>query len=147
MIQKKIAARILKCSYKRVWLDPEKLDEIKEAMTKQDIRSKISSGLIQKKQATGISRSRAKKIHIQKTKGRKRGHGSRKGAINARFSKKRAWINKIRSQREFLRLLKEKSIVSVKDYRMLYMMAKGGFFRSIRHIKLYLDERGLVKKK
>jgi ribosomal protein L19E len=38
-------------------------------------------------------------------------------------------------------MLKEKKIIDDKLYRELYLKSKGGFFRSKRHIKIYLEER------
>ncbi|MFH1439904.1 MAG: 50S ribosomal protein L19e [Candidatus Woesearchaeota archaeon] len=146
-VQKRIAAQILKCSEKRVVFDPDSLKEIKEAITKADIKSLIRQHVIRKIQKKGVSRVRAKKRHIQKTKGRQRGKGVRKGTANARTPKKRSWINKIRLQRSFLKKLKEKSLLSTKIYRMLYVKAKGGFFRTHKHLKNYINEHKLVASK
>ncbi|MCX6710639.1 MAG: 50S ribosomal protein L19e, partial [Candidatus Woesearchaeota archaeon] len=107
-VQKRIAANILKCSPKRVHFDTERLDEIKEAITKQDLRALISSGAIVKKSKSGVSRGRARKILIQKRKGRQRNAGSIKGKHGARLPQKKSWMNKVRLQREFLKELKKK---------------------------------------
>ena len=40
-----------------------------------------------------------------------------------------------------------KEFIEKKTYQKLYLKAKGGFFRNKRHIKLYLEEYGLLKKK
>ena len=56
-------------------------------------------------------------------------------------------MNMIRKQRAFLQELKEKKMLSTKTYRMLYQKAKGGFFRSKNHIKLYINEQSLIEKK
>ena len=40
--QKRIAAQVLKCSPKKIVFDTEKLSEIKEAITKQDIKTLIT---------------------------------------------------------------------------------------------------------
>lgn len=143
--QKKIAAQISKCSRKRIWLDPDRLSDIKEAITKVDIKSLIKEGVIRKRQAKGVSRVRARKILVQKRKGRQKGSGSRKGKKTARLSRKRKWINKIRAQRILLNELKDKKNISKKVYRELYIKAKGGFFRSKRHIMLFIKEHGLEK--
>jgi len=37
--------------------------------------------------------------------------------------------------------LKDRKIIDDKLYRELYSKSKGGFFRSRRHIKLFLEER------
>jgi large subunit ribosomal protein L19e len=145
-LQKKLAAQLLKCSKKRINLDTTRLEDIKEAITKADIRSLISEGAIKKKPSKNISRVRARKISIQKSKGRRKGKGKRKGKKTARLPKKEAWMERIRTQREFLKELKEKGIIPSLIYQQLYLKSKGGFFRSKRHIKLYIEEHDLVKK-
>jgi large subunit ribosomal protein L19e len=145
-IQKKLASQILKCSKKRIWFDPNSPDEIKEAITKVDVRSLINKGIIKRKPMKGISKSRARKRKEQRKKGRQKGSGSRKGKRTARLPKKRAWIGKIRIQRMFLKSLRDKKLIEVATYRTLYGKCSGGFFRSKRHIKLYIDEHELIKK-
>lgn len=145
--QKRIAATVLKCSPKKLVFDTEKLQEIKEAITKQDIRALISDGSIKRVRSSEQSRSRSRIRASQRSKGRQRGHGSRKGSAAARLPGKRKWIGRIRLQRAFLRQLKESDSLSGTTYRDLYMKAKGGFFRSRRHIELYITEHGLVQNK
>lgn len=144
--QKRIAADALGIGKKRVKFDPERLSEIKEAITKADIRSLIKDGAIKKLNKKGVSRGRARKIKLQKRKGRRRNVGSLKGSRGARLSAKQEWINKVRSQRGFLMLLKKKGVLSSNNYRLLRKKIKGGFFRSRRHIKLFVEEYNLAKK-
>lgn len=144
-VQKRIAADVLKCSPKRVVFDTAKLKEIKEGITKSDIRGMIIDNFISKRRIKGISNARSKKIKVQKTKGRQKGHGSRKGKKNARTPKKELWMNKVRLQRNFLRILKEKNAIENKIYWDLYRKIKGGFFRSKRHLQLYITEKKLAK--
>ncbi|MEM3126905.1 MAG: 50S ribosomal protein L19e [Candidatus Woesearchaeota archaeon] len=144
--KKKIVARILKCSPNRVIFDQNKLEEIGEAITRKDLRNLINNEVILKKQKIGISRFRAKKIASQKRKGRQRNIGSRKGGKNARLNQKSTWINQVRSQRSYVQALKDAKKINVDIYKELYRKIKGGFFRSERHIRLYLTERGLIKK-
>src|SRR3989338_3402686 len=144
-IQKRLAAQILKTSKNNIQLDSSRLEEIKEAITKADIKSLIKDKAITEKRARGISGYRINKKRLQKSKGRMSGFGSRKGSKGARRGKKRAWIMGIRAQREFLKLLKDKKIIPLNEYRSLYMKSKGGFFRSKRHIKVYMKERGVVR--
>jgi len=143
--QKRLAADLLKCSKKRVSFDTERLDEIKESITKRDIVGLIKDKAIKKKQAKGISRVRANKIKTQKAKGRRKGPGSKKGKHGARLPKKQAWMNKVRLQRKFIKELKDKEIITSKSYQMLYSKTSGGFFRSRKHIKLYIKENDLIK--
>jgi len=143
--QKRLAAKIAKRSSKKVKLNPARLAEIKEAITKVDIRSIFKQGLIETEKNKGISRVRAKKRALQKVKGRRKGHGTRKGSSNARFPSKEAWMNRIRLQRELLLELKKKKKISQEVYKDLYLKAKGGFFRSKRHLKLFMTEHKLIK--
>ena len=146
-VQKRLASTIFKCSPSKVWVDPKNMADIKEAITKIDIKSLIKKGLIKKKPETGVSRFRARKIKTQKKKGKQKGAGSKRGKRTARLSQKKAWMGKIRIQRVFLKELRDKEIIDTKTYRNLYLKSKGGFFRSKRHIKLYLEEHKIVKKK
>ncbi|MEK6864798.1 MAG: 50S ribosomal protein L19e [Nanoarchaeota archaeon] len=144
--KKRIAATLLKSGETRVWFDPDRLQEIKEAITKADIRKLINDLAIQAKPKTGVSRFRARKIAVQKRKGRLAGEGSKKGTLYARLPRKEAWMAKIRSQRNFLTELKEKGLVLPSNYRQIYLMCKGGYFRSVRHIKMYMDEHTMFVK-
>ena len=56
IVQKRIAADILGCSKKRVVFDQERLSDIKEAITKADLRGLVSEGAIHKVQKKGVSR-------------------------------------------------------------------------------------------
>ena len=146
-LQKKLAAQILKSTPRRIKLDIKELAKIKEAITKADIKSLIKQGLIQEKQIKGKGNFHSRKKKAQKRKGRQSGHGSRKGKATARADPKEKWMSKIRAQRQLLKTLKEKGYLSEKDYRTLYRKSKGGFFRNKRHIKIFIEEQGLVIKK
>jgi large subunit ribosomal protein L19e len=145
--QRRLAAEILKCSVKKVRFNPENLDEIKEAITKADIKSLINQGLISFNRGNHISRVRARKRLVQKRKNNRRGKGRKKGTKYARLPRKKSWISKIRAQRELLKKLRDKEMIETRIYQELYLKAKGGFFRNKRHIKLYLEEQNLLKKK
>ena len=145
--QRRISAKILKVGLNRVRFDPEMLTEIKEAITKSDIRSLIKKGAVMAMPYHSQSRFRKRKKLKQKRKGRGKGQGSRRGKKTARLYSKKVWMDKIRLQRSFLRNLKEKNLISTKIYRDLMSKAKGGFFRSKRHIKLFLEEHSLVQEK
>ena len=145
-IQKRIIADSKGVSKKRVTFDETMLEEIKEAITKGDLKSLIKDKSIKIKPVRGVSRSRARKIGEQKRKGKRKGHGSRKGKKTARLSGKEEWMNKIRALKSMLKVLRDKELIETSVYRNLYMKAKGGFFRSRRHLRLYIDEQGLIKK-
>jgi len=146
-VQKRLASDVLKCSPKRVWIDSTRLADVKESITKQDIRGLIIEGTIRLKPVKSISKGRQRAIKTQKSKGLRKGKGSQKGKATAKLPKKEAWMNKVRIQREFLKELRNKKIIEVSTYRKLYLRSKGGFFRSKRHIKLYIDEHHLTGNK
>ena len=145
-MQRRLAASVLGCSGKRVWMDPAKAQQIKEAVTKTDIRSLIAQGVIQKRRVRGISRGRIRENMLQKRKGRRRGVGHRKGKKTARTEKKLSWMQRIRLQRGILKGLKSGKKIEGEVYRTMYKRAKGGFFRSKRQMNLYLEENKLLKK-
>ena len=144
-IQKRLASRVLKTSKSKIKFDSDRLDDIKESITKTDIKSLIIDKAIHAEKKVGQSRSRARKRQEQKTKGKRKGHGSRKGKATARLPKKETWMNHVRKQRKFLKDLRDKELITKGLYQNLYMKSKGGFFRSIRHIKGYVNEKGLIK--
>lgn len=146
-LQKRISAQLMKCSHQRVHFDTENLSEIKEAITKADLRGLIKRKIITELPVQGIAKGRTRKTKQQKRKGRQRGFGSRKGKQTARENPKRIWMNHIRAQRSFLKELKSKGLISTRDFNELYLKAKGGFFRSVNHIKLYATEHSMFIKK
>lgn len=143
--QKKLAAEVLKCSTTKVVFDPDRLEEIKESITKVDIRNLIKDKAIMKKIENGPSKVRARENAIQKSKGRRRGQGSRKGKYTARLQPKADWMNRIRKIKTLIKTLREKGKLESRQYRVLYNKAKGGAFRSERHAKMYINE--MVKNK
>jgi len=143
-VQRRIAASVMKCSPKRVCFDIAKLKEIKEAITRADIRGLIIDGFITKKRKKGISSFNSKAIKVQKKKGKRKGHGSRKGKAGARTPRKETWMKAVRLQRRILSYMKEKNEIDNQTYWELYRKIKGGFFRSKRHLQLYISERKLA---
>ncbi|MDG6218645.1 MAG: 50S ribosomal protein L19e [Candidatus Thermoplasmatota archaeon] len=143
--QRRMAASLLKCGENRVWMDQDRLDEIAQAVTKNDIRVLINGGAIESKQKKGISRGRKRYVLKQKQKGRRRGFGSRKGAQYARFPRKQRWIKTIRPLRSLLKELRDDGSITSSSYRRYYLKSKGGEFRSQRHLKTHLMADGVLK--
>lgn len=145
-LQKKLVSKAFKCSPKRVKIDPSKYGEVKEAITRFDVKGLVNKGIIEIVPKTGISNFHHNIKRKQKRKGRQKGHGSSKGRAGARKDKKRFWINAIRAQRSLLKKLKAKKLLDLDNYKILYKKAKGGFFRSTRHIKIFAEEQKMLKK-
>jgi len=138
--QKRIAADVMDVGEDRVWLDPEQMEKIGEAITRKDIRNLVEGGAIQKKDVKGTSKARAKHNKKQKSKGRQKGHGSRKGRKTARKSEKDEWMEKIRALRSELKEMRDEEEINSKQYRELYNKAKGGFFRNKKHLNNYVED-------
>ena len=143
--QRRIAASILKCGGNRVWMDSDRTDEIAKAVTRIDVKILINGGAIKSKQIQGISRGRKKFNQKQKDKGRRKGHGSRKGAKYARLPRKERWIRTIRPIRTYLRQLRDDKSIERSVYRKYYRKAKGGEFRSKHHLRTRLESDGFLK--
>lgn len=139
---KGISARILKVGKSRVWIDPEEIERVKEAITKEDVRGLIGEGIIKKSKRSAQSRGRARKLKGKKKKGRKKGEGKRKGSHKTRSKRKKAWISSVRAQRRTLKELRESSPKKVEKigYGKLYRMVKGGYFKGKKYVERKVKE-------
>jgi large subunit ribosomal protein L19e len=138
-IQKRLAAKVLKVGESRVWLDPTKIKDIEKAITKADIRKLILQGAI--KALPEKIKKREKKEKARK------GPGRRKGGKYSILSRKTRWILTVRSLRKMLKELREAGKIDKSTYRKVYKLIKGGMFRSRAHLKLYLEQYGLLEEK
>ena len=143
--QKRMAAQILKCGENRVWMDTNSFEDISDAITKQDVRSLIKKRIIQKKPIQGTSRSRANYLAKQKSKGRRKGQGSRKGTKYTLYPRKRRWIKTIRPISKTLRELRDSGKIDRHTYRIFYRKAHGGMFKSKKHILSHMKTLEHIK--
>ena len=145
--QRRLAAQILKIGQNRVWIDPEKMDDVEGAITRDEVKKLIHEKVIVSLPETGVSRSRAKAVREKKRVGRRKGAGSRTGSGHARISKKEAWMSKIRSLRKKLRELKASRVITENTYRKLYAIAGSGKFESVAELERYLKAHELWRKR
>lgn len=143
--QRRLAADILKCGENRVWMNPDHIEDIEGAITREDVSRLIRKGYIAAKTAGGISRGRARKISAQRAKGRRRGSGSIKGSTYARLPRKERWMRTIRAVRNQLKTLRDEKKIDDKTYRRFYLQAKGGVFRSRAHLISHMKAQGVLK--
>lgn len=143
--QKRLAASILKVGLNRVWIDPERMEEVSMAITREGVKQLINNGAIKAKPQKGISSYRSKKLAEQKKKGKRKGRGSVKGAKKARNPKKQEWMTTIRALRKDLKEMRDANEIDATTYRKLYNMAKGGAFRSKSYMKTYARDHDLIK--
>jgi len=133
--QRRLAASILGCGIHRVWFDAERISDIQNAISREDIRGLIGEGVIRARQVQGNSRGRARALMAKRSYGHCKGPGRRKGAAGARNPSKREWIQKIRAIRKTLAELRESGEIAPHLYRTLYRKAAGGQFRNVAHLK------------
>ena len=77
--QKRLAAEVLKCGLKRVWIDPNEVEQIGQANSRVFIRKLVKDGLIMKRKQKVHSRSRARTHLEAKRLGRHTGPGKKRG--------------------------------------------------------------------
>ncbi len=145
--QRRLAAELLKIGEGRVWIDPERIDDVEIAITREEIRKLIHEGVIKSLSSKGVSRARARVLQERKRKGLGRGPGGKSGSAKARISKKQAWMKKIRALRKKLRELKTNRVITVSVYRKLYDMAGSGAFESTADLERYIKTHGLGRKR
>lgn len=132
--KRELIARMLGLGLNRVRFEPDKLDDVADAITRENMRSLIKNGTVWTVKQKGTSRARAeKKLNTR----RKRGvaAGSKKGKKTARSGKKEIYVKKVRSLRRNLRMLKDRNEISREVYWLLYKKVNGGQVRSVSHLR------------
>jgi len=137
--QRRLAADLLGGGLNRVWIDPEDIDRVQSAITRDEVKKLIREGSISLLPKTGVSRGR-----LRARSGRRKRAGSRKGGQKPG---KEAWVLKIRAIRRHLRWLRDKRQLAPGGYKTLLAMAKGGAFRSRSHVDEYVKAHQMVRKR
>jgi len=132
---RRMAAAILKVGESRIWIDPDRTEDVESAITREDVRRLISEGAITKRPQQVPSRGRIRLWKAERRLGRHRSHGSRKGTRESRHPSKREWITKVRAQRALLVELRTRKTIKPSVYRALYGQVKGGQFQGIRALQ------------
>jgi large subunit ribosomal protein L19e len=145
--QRRLASKIMKIGKNRVWINPQKTEDVESAITREEVRKLVHEKVIAATPIKGVSRGRAKVIQAKKRRGRRKGPGSKSGTPRAVISKKEAWMTKIRALRRKLRELKEKRTITESNYRELYMIAGSGRFESIADMERYAKAHDMWRKR
>ncbi|MDT8357177.1 MAG: 50S ribosomal protein L19e [Methanomicrobiaceae archaeon] len=137
--QRRIAAAVLSCGANRIWIDSERMEDVQNAISRDDIRGLVEEGAIRARPVVGVSRGRARIKAKKRSYGHCKGSGRRKGAAGARDPSKRQWIRKIRAIRRTLREMRDEGTLDAHHYRIMYRRAAGGQFRSVAHVKAQVE--------
>lgn len=145
--QRRLAAEILKVGEGRVWIDPERIDYVETAITREEIKKLIHEKVVKSLPEKSNSRARARVIAKKRKKGLRRGPGGKSGPARSKISKKQAWINRIRPIRKRLCELKETRTINQSTYRKLYDMSESGVFESNADLERYIKTHDLWRKR
>ena len=137
--KKQLVSRIVGVGVHRVRFDSDHLDDIADAITRDDIRSLITANTITIKSFTGTSRGRAKTKKAQKSK-RGATQRSKKGRKGARVGKKTVYVNKVRALRYILRIAKDRKEITNDVFKAVYKKINGNTIRNKAHLRTVIAE-------
>ncbi|MGY5146448.1 MAG: 50S ribosomal protein L19e [Candidatus Nitrosopumilus sp. bin_7KS] len=137
--KKRLAARVTGVGVHRIRFDTDHLDDIADAITRENIRSLITANTIRIKSFTGTSKGRA---HEKKAQKNKRGttQGSKQGRKGARVGKKEVYVAKVRALRRLLKIAKDRKDLTNPEFWALYKKVGGNTVRNKAHLRLLMEE-------
>ena len=143
--KKRLASRVTGVGVHRIRFDSDHLDDVADAITRENIRSLITANTIQIKSFTGTSRGRAQEKKDQKKK-RGTGQGSKQGRKGARVGKKEVYVAKVRSLRRLLKIAKDRKDITNPEFWSLYKKIGGNTVRNKAHLRLLMEETKAKRK-
>ena len=126
--RKELAAKVLKVGKNRIVFDSDKLSDIKEAITKQDIRDFHKEGIITIKETKGRQTKKKRKT--------RRGPGKIKKKIKNR---KQEYVKLVRKLRNYLKELKKQEKIDDKNYKDIRKKIRARTFKDKTHLKEYVE--------
>lgn len=137
--KKRLVSRVTGVGVHRVKFDSDHLDDVADAITRENIRSLITANTIKIKPIVGTSKGRA---HIKKAQKNKRGtkQGSKQGRKGARVGKKEIYVAKVRSLRRLLKIAKDRKELTNPEFWTIYKKVGGNTVRNKAHLRLLMEE-------
>ncbi len=125
--KKILAAKTLRVGKNRIVFNSEALNEIKEAITKQDIKSLFEEGAIKIKPIKG------RKTVVRRK--RRKGPGKIKIKVGHR---KQEYVRLTRKLRSYIKYVRSNNQVSKDIYKDVRKKIKNRYFKSLANLKEYL---------
>ena len=137
--KKRLASRVTGVGVHRIKFDTDHLDDIADAITRENIRSLITANTIKIRSFTGTSRGRAQ---TKKNQRNKRGttQGSKQGRKGARVGKKEVYVAKVRALRRLLKIAKDRKDLTNPEFWTLYKKVGGNTVRNKAHLRTLMEE-------
>ncbi len=127
--KKPLAARTLGIGKARIVFNVNRLDEIKEAITKQDIKYLLETKAISIREVKGRKTKKKRKTRIRE--------GSRRKKI---VNKKREYMIMVRKLRRYLKSLKKQEAISRESYIKLRKEVRSKTIKSVSQLKERIAE-------
>lgn len=137
--KKRLASRVTGVGIHRIKFDTDHLDDIADAITRQNIRSLITANTIKIKPFTGTSRGRAQEKKDQRNK-RGTTQGKKQGRKGARVGKKTVYVAHVRALRRLLKIAKDRKDLTNPEFWTLYKKVGGNTVRNRAHLRLLMEE-------
>ncbi len=137
--KKRLASRVTGVGIHRIKFDTDHLDDVADAITRENIRSLITANTIRVKSFTGTSKGRA---HVKKAQRNKRAttQGSKKGRKGARVGKKEVYVAHVRALRRLLKIAKDRKDLTNPEFWTLYKKVGGNTVRNKAHLRALMEE-------
>lgn len=122
--KRNLAARALGVGVNRIRFNKERLADVKEAITKQDIRDLVKNGALSIREVRGRSAERTERPR------------RRAGSVRIHVDKsKRTYVLFIRKMRAYLAELRKQETINSKQFIVLRKELKGRHINSKTHLK------------